>query len=294
MNSQNKIKIIADASCDFMQEEAKAMGLELAAIPVVIDGKDYLESVDLPHEEFYRLLINAKSIPVTAHISVQRFMDYFEQYHTEGYTDVIVITINSKGSYTYDSAVVGRNNFYEEHPELRESFHVYVVDSQSYSIGFAYPVTQALKKREDGLSAREIVAYLEDLAPRIEIYFSIMSLKWAKKSGRITVMAAFVGEMLGIKPIMRLADGEITMYDKVRGEKPVPSRLAEIAYERSADKKTYMTISGITNDVERKMIECMAEKTGTQPTMSMTIGPSIAINAGPDATAIMIIGEKRD
>ncbi len=94
-----------------------------------------------------------------------------------------------------------------------------MIDSLCYTYTYGYAVVQAAKQAEEGRSYEEILAYLDDYFSRAETYFSVYNLDFAKKSGRISVAAAFVGDMLGLRPIMSIIDGEIKIIEKVRGTK---------------------------------------------------------------------------
>ena len=96
-----------------------------------------------------------------------------------------------------------------------------MIDSLCYTYTYGYAVVQAAKQAEEGRSYEEILAYLDDYFSRAETYFSVYNLDFAKKSGRISVAAAFVGDMLGLRPIMSIIDGEIKIIEKVRGDKAV-------------------------------------------------------------------------
>ena len=113
----------------------------------------------------------------------------------------------------------------EEHPECEGKMHIYSHDGGSYSAGYGELAVMAGKMAQEGSSVEEINAYLEEKIAHRRIYFGIYNLKYAGKSGRIPSAAAFIGDKIGIKPIMKIWDHEITTAGKCRGEKKVVSKI---------------------------------------------------------------------
>ena len=117
----------------------------------------------------------------------------------EGYTHLVVVTIYSGASSMYHSALMAKEAFLEEHPN---AMTIEVIDSNCYTMGYGYPLIQACNKAKQGAEFEEIVAYIRDYLDRVRIYFSPFTLKYVKKSGRVSCTAAFVGEMIGLRPVI--------------------------------------------------------------------------------------------
>lgn len=288
-----KIKFITDSACDLEESAARENGITVLPIPITVDGKSYHERLDFTSAEFYKILLDAHTIPVTSHITA---ISFAEQYHTafdEGYTHIIVTTINSKGSSMFDAANLAKNIFYDEYPEVQGKLTIYVVDSKTYTIPYGYAQCEAARLAKAGMPCAQVVEFLKDFFSRIEIYFGVYSLEFAKKSGRINCAAAFVGDVLGLRPIISIIDGEMKIIDKVRGDKNVTPKLAEIACKRRVEGTPYLCIRALTDNVGEQLSSLMQEATGAAPIGLFYAGASITINAGPRLAGVMIMGEKR-
>jgi len=224
--------IITDSASDISEVAEKELNIKILPFQVAIDGKTYVSRQDFSNEEFYSMLENAKKLPTTSQITPFEFEELYLDLFNQGYEDVIIVLINSEGSATYNNSKRAINTFFDEHPEAKDKINIYTIDGRSYTCAYGYPVTVAAKKLNEGVSTKKIVEYLQDYTQRSIIYAGLYTLKYAGKSGRIPSAAAFVGDALGLKPLMRICDNQITTKDKVRGEKKiVPAIVDKIAEE---------------------------------------------------------------
>lgn len=289
-----KIKIITDTAADIMPDVAAHNNIEVMPIPIAIDGEGYREGVDFSKTEFYERLKNAAAIPVTSQVTAIEYMDAYKKCFDEGYDEVIVVTINSKGSGMYNSALMGISNLTEEYPETEGKINIRVVDSLNYSVMYGYAVVKAAEMVRENKSADEIVAYLEDFFTRVQSIFTVFTLDYAKKSGRISATAAFVGEKLGLRPVMDITDGAISVFDKARGDKNTLARmLKEIIALKDEPKSDYVMIYGEDIEPAKQLEEMIKEHFGISACGYCQIGASVTINAGPKLCGVMIIGKKR-
>ena len=142
----------------------------------------------------------------------------------------MVLTIYSGASSMYHSALMARDAFLEEHPG---AMTIEVIDSNCYTVGYGYPLMQACKKAQQGAEFEEVVAYIRDYLDRVRIYFSPFTLQYVKKSGRVSCTAAFVGELIGLRPVIS-AVGTTSVVEKVRGNAAILSSMEKIfAAQRS-------------------------------------------------------------
>ncbi|MFZ2537358.1 MAG: DegV family protein, partial [Oscillospiraceae bacterium] len=204
----NKIKIMTDSASDIPAELEAEYSIRILPFPVTIGDNGYLERVDFSNSEFYNMLIAAPKIPTTSQITTIQFYEEFKTIQKEGYREVIYTSINAKGSSTYNNALMAKEQLFKKHPELISEFKIHVVNSAAYTIAYGYPVIEAAKKAQKGASSKEIVGYLEDWFDSVEIYFAPYTLEFVRKSGRVPVAAAFVGELIGLRPIISIINGE--------------------------------------------------------------------------------------
>lgn len=139
---------------------------------------------------------------------------------------MILVLINSEGSATYGNSLLAAEQFFEEHPEYRDRVHIHSFDSLGYSALYGAPVIEAARMAESGADATAITAYLRDCLPHRQVYFGMYTLKYAAKSGRIPSAAAFLGDKLGLKPIMKIFDRAITTAAKCRGDAKLAQKVA--------------------------------------------------------------------
>ncbi len=203
------IKIMVDSATDFTEQQAKDLGLLFVPISVSFDGEEYLDGVNLFAEEFYKKLENVSSMPQTSLINEYRWSEAFEEATNDG-SELIVITISSKLSGTYQAALSASEKF---------DGKVFVVDSMNAACGEGVLAKYALLLRDEGKTAQEICDKLNEKKKDICVYAVIDTLKYLKKGGRISTATAILGTTLSIKPIVGVIDGEVKMIGKAMGNK---------------------------------------------------------------------------
>ena len=168
------------------------------------------------------------------------------------------------------------------------------MDGRNYSIGYGYPIIEACKKLSEGQTVDSVVSYLEDWAKHIEALLVGFDLRHMKKSGRISAAASFLGELMGLKPLIALYDGVTAVLKKARGEKAVIDAAVETAAARMIPKTPYMVLTTTHPDLEKEFIEKLTKKIGYPPAMVEKMGVVVSCNAGPDTVAVFIRGQERD
>ena len=213
-----KVKLITDSASDITPEDEKLYDIDVMPFEITLGNESLRERVDFTAPEFLEMIDKSEYLPKTAQITSMRFEEKFTHYFNEGYDALIVVLINSTGSKTYENALLAKKNLLEEHPEMAK-MRIEILDSHCYSLGYGYPVVESAKKLIAGQSVDNVVAYLTDMFNNCEIYIIGFNLRHMKKSGRINAAAAFLGELMGLKPLISLIDGESEVVKKSRGEK---------------------------------------------------------------------------
>lgn len=284
----SKIKFVTDSASDIPVQDEQALGIQVLPFPVSFGDTTYLSRVDIDDEKFYEMLEAAPELPTTSQITVFQYGEVFEAAYGEGFTDVINTTINSEGSGTYNSACLAAQMFYESHPEAEKTFRIHNIDGSSYTAAYGHAVVTGARMAQEGKEADEIVAFMKDWIDHSVIYFVTYTLKYASKSGRIPSAAAFVGELVGLKPVMRIADHKIVTNDKIRGEKKVISTIVKKALNDMEPGSEYVVICGNKLEDGDALEAAMTEAVGYAPAARYRIGAAIAINAGPHAVGVAI------
>lgn len=288
-----KIRIMTDSASDIPVSYEKELDIKILSFPVTVDGTSYMERIDFDAHRFYDMLKTSQNLPATSQITPYRFCEEFAKQYKQGYQDLIYISINSKGSSTNSSAYLGKELFYNENPEARDKIQIHIVDSLSYTIAYGHAVVEAAKKVEHGCDVPEILAYLDDWFNSVEIYFAPYTLEYVKKSGRVSCAAAFVGELLGLRPIISIIDGETKIVEKVRGDKAIIPALLKHAKARRLPQTQYCLVKSTLDSEYETLLSKVTKEFGAKPADIYQLGACITINSGYKVAGIIIKGENR-
>ena len=286
-----KVRIITDSGCDISPEAEKEWAKYLVVMPfaVTINGETYLDRIDITPDEFYKVLKENDEIPKHSQITAIQFEDKYRELYAEGVPDIIVDVINSHGSQTCAQAQLAADNLLEEFPDLA----VYVIDGRCYTLCYGYPVLEACKKLSEGQPVESVVSYLKDWASHTEAFIIGFELRHMKKSGRISAAASFLGELMGLKPLIVLYDEKTEVLKKARGEKAVIEAAVETISSRMIPKTPYSVITTTRPDLEKEFIDKMTKKVGYAPTLVEKCGVVVSCNAGPEFIGVIIRGQER-
>ena len=281
-----KIKIMSDSACDISLEHEKEFNIDILCFPVTIDGVGYMERETLTNFEFYEHLKTCNDQPATSQITSFRFVEHFKKVYEQGYKELIYVSISSTGSNTYNASLMARDTFFEENPDAKDKFKIHIIDSLIYTAGYGYPLIEAAKKAKKGVSSDEILAYLNDWFSCVQIYFAPYTLEQVKRSGRVSCAAAFVGELLGLRPLIRFKDGKSEVMEKIRGNKNIIPKIVDIVTKKMIPQTPYVVIQGSVPQHAEDLSAMMTKKIGYPPEMISYVGSAVANNCGAEVVAI--------
>jgi len=200
-----KVKIVTHSGCDLTKD--MVAGLDVTILPdlVVFGQEHYLNNVDIHPEEFYARIESGDVFPTSAHPTLSDFADAFRS--ASEYDEILCIVMSSKMTGTINTATLAASMLHEDEG-FAPAIHIY--DSLQVSFGMGYAVTEAARLAAQGACAQEIISYLNQLIPRIGVYFVMQSLKYARKGGRIGAIRAVGADTLGIKPLLCFRDGTVS------------------------------------------------------------------------------------
>ena len=282
-----RIKFSTDSASDLPAEMREELSIQVLPFPIAMGEKEYEDGVDFTPDEFYDMLLASPQIPTHAQLNAYVFTECFEAAWSEGYTDLIHVSINSKGSATYSNALQARDDFFKHHPEAKDSFHIYLIDSKTYTMAYGWAVAEAVKMARSGSTAEEIVAYIQDWLDHARVVFAPLDLRFAKKSGRISAVAAFMGEALGLKPVMTFTDGDSKILSKVRGEKNVISTIVDLCRKQRRPGTPYLLIRGNNREQSARLREACLSALGEEAVLEYPMGGVVSINAGPNVIGVI-------
>lgn len=273
-----KTRIIVDSTSDLMPE-ARAR-VSVVPLTVHFGDEEFIDGVTIDHKTFYEKLVETDVHPTTSQATPASFMAEYEKAAQAG-ESAVVITLSSKLSGTYQSAVIAAGD-YE---------NIYVVDSGNVAIGGGILVELALRLLDQGLEAPEIAAQLEAEKEKVRIVALLDTLEYLKKGGRISKTVAFAGAVLNIKPVVSVTDGEIQMLGKARGSRMGNNLLVqEIEKAGGVDfsKPVLLGYTGLSDALLLKYIEDSRQlwEAGLDQVRYTSIGSVIGTHAGPGAIAV--------
>lgn len=271
-------RIIVDSTADLVPEIKERV--HIVPLTVHFGDEEYIDGVTIDHETFYNRLIESDVLPTTSQATPDAFMKEFDKIKEAG-EEAVVITLASKFSGTYQSAMIAASE-YE---------NIYVVDSASAAMGSGILVELAFKLLDEGKKAAEIALILEEEKKKIVVVALVDTLEYLKKGGRISKAVAFAGGVLNIKPVLSVIDGEINMLGKARGSKMGNNLLVqEIDKAGGIDftKPVLLGYSGISDALLLKYIEDSRHiwEGNLNEVRYTSVGSVIGTHAGPGAVVV--------
>lgn len=283
--------IYTDSACDMSPETLAQWGI--SALPLTFrfgdDSKEYAEG-EMNIKDFYDRM-RAGSVAKTAAVNTQTFSDAFEVSLKEG-KDVLYIGFSSGLSTTYNSARLAAAQLGDAYPDRR----VVTVDSLAASAGFGLILYLAYEKKCGGADIDEVAAYVESIKLKLCHWFTVDDLVYLKRGGRVSGVTAFVGNMLGIKPVLHVDnDGHLINISKVRGRKTAIAALAD-KYTELADTPESNTVfishADCLDDAEA-LAEMIKSRHGVQTQIITSVGTVIGAHSGPGTLALFFIAKER-
>ena len=273
-----KTRIIVDSTADLMPEyKARVYTVPLT---VHFGPEEYVDGVTIDHKAFYEKLIESDALPTTSQATPDAFMREFQKARDAGEA-AVVITLAAKFSGTYQSARIAAEGFE----------NIYLVDGESAAMGTGILVELAFRLLDEGKSAAEIAAVLEEEKKKIVVVALVDTLEYLKRGGRISKAVAFAGGVLNIKPVLSVIDGEIRLLGKARGSKMGNNLLVQEIHKAGGidfSKPVLLGYSGISDALLLKYIEDSRPRwEGHLPQVRYTtVGSVIGTHAGPGAVVV--------
>lgn len=282
-----KIRIATDSTADIPKELCEKHHITVLPLTILAEGKEYRDGVDITPVEFYEILDRSKVLPVSSQVSNVLYTQLYTETWEQGYTDLIQVTINSKGSGTHQAAVLARDLFFEDHPEAKDQLAIHIVDSKTYSMAYGIPVVEAAQMIEEGAALDEVLAHLDDWLVHARPMFIPLNLRCVRKSGRISPAAAFVGDAIGLKPLITFEDGEPKILSKARGDHKAIAALVETCKRERRPGTNYALVHGYNEAALEQVRALVAQELDMPPMVEYYVGCIIGLNTGPDMVGLI-------
>ncbi len=285
-----KFEILCDSACDLPDSLIEAKSIDIIPFYISFDQENYLrERVDITLDDFYEKLYH--NFPKTSLPSVQDYINKFTPYAKEG-KSLICITLTSKFSGSYQSAVNAREMIIEEYPDA----DITVLDSRLCTVLQGLLVLQVARMRDADLSLQETLDKIEALISTGRIMYTIGTLDYLQKSGRIGKAGALAGNILKLKPLIVVRDGELQPYGTIRGRKKSLKKIMDMTkdyFEELGDspsRYSWCMAYGAVIDESMKVAEQLTKQLDIHSEIQLfKIGSTIGTSCGPDPVGIAFI-----
>lgn len=273
------IQIVIDSMVDMPKDFIEKHNIIVVPLTIIFGNEEYRDGIDLTNVQFYEKLTQVDDLPKTSQISPNTFMEIFKESLDQG-KEILCINGSSKASGTHQSAIIAKDSIGSDKIE--------VFDTMALSFGAGIFAYQAAKMVEEGKTLKEIIQDLNSIKMKVDHIFTVDTLEYLKKGGRLNPMKATVATMLNIKPILTVEDGLVESLDKVRGSKKVIGKMIELAKERG---KTFENkVIGISHanciDILELLKEQVIKDLKPREIVVTEIGCTIGTHAGPGTLAM--------
>ena len=271
-----KVAIVTDSTADLPSHLVKTRGITVVPLTLNFEGRSLLDGVEIRPSEFYRRLPNATTHPTTSQPSPGRFAEAYSEL-LNAHTEVVSIHISEKLSGTYASAVQGA--------EMTDPKRVHVIDSQLVSMSLGLLTLAATEVARKGVAASEVEKRVSEMREHVQTYFSVATLEFLRRGGRIGRASAMLGSVLQVKPVLCIRDGLVTPLERVRTFDRALNRVVELTREVDRGQGLCVIVghADAEADAERvaRELEPMAETLMIQP-----LGPVVGAHAGPGVVGV--------
>lgn len=276
------VRIVTDSTADFTPAEAAALGITIVPLTVFFGDEAFLDIVEIDNATFYDKLQKTKELPRTSQPSPASFLEAYTRLIGEGADGILSVHLSSKLSGTYQSACTARDTM----PEGVRKVPIEVIDSLSISGGMSLSIRRAAQEAEQGLSLEEIKSHLLKNLSRTRFFAVLDTLEFLKRGGRIGAARALLGNMLSVKPIITLKDGEVVAVGQPRTRSKAYARVAQLASELVPFEELLIAESNV--EVGEQLAEAL-KAIYSQPIRRYDLGGVLGTHTGPGTVAVIIM-----
>ena len=283
--------MIFDSNGERWYTRAEELGLDYISMPYYINGEEYFYDLGKAtnFRKFYDL-VRAGNIPKTQALNPEDYKNFLTPYFERG-EDILYISFSHKLSGTFQSLDLALRELRERFPDRKCT----VFDTNSISLGTGIQVEAAARRKAEGASDEEILAFLSAFTDRVCVYFTVDDLMHLKRGGRCSGLAAVAGTVLGLKPMLSVgADGGLAVLSKISGRKKAIRTLAEKVISELTDESypVYVVDADCPEEGD-KLRDLILEKRPGANVVRQIVGPVIGSHCGPGTLGVIFVGDKR-
>lgn len=273
-----KTAVVTDSTCDLAADFVRRHNIHILPLKILYPDREYHDGVDIQPEEIYQRMPG--EIPKTSTPSPGEVKSLWEKLSVQGFTKVLAIHISSGLSSTINTVRMVSQEF----PHIETA----VIDSKALSMALGFLVMEAARLVKDNVPFLEVVSRLQNLQQKIHAFFVVGTLEYLKIGGRINTVAATIGEVLKLKPIISInEDGKYYTFAKVRGRHQSLQRLAEIVEESLGVGKWKLAVMhGGAPEEANRILERLSHLRGVVERFYGQIGPAMVVHTGPGLVGV--------
>ena len=273
----SSVAVVTDSTADLPADLVRSRGVTVVPLTVTLEGKEYLDGVDITADEFYTRLQGANGpVATTSQPAPARFQEVYRQL-LQDHDEVISLHISEKLSGTYAAAVQGA--------ELAGAGdRVRVVDSAMVSMPLGLMVLAATEVAAGG-SAGEVVERLGALRREVTVFFMVSTLEYLRRGGRIGAANALLGSVLQVKPVLTIRDGQVTPLERVRTRERALARVIDLVREQDRGQGLCAIVGHAAAEATAERIASEIEP-GCDTLLVQPLGPVVGAHAGPGTVGV--------
>ena len=276
-----KIKIITDSTADLSKEIYEKYDIEVLPLLINFGEESYLDGVEINPQKVFERIEKDDILPTTAQVIPNRFIEAYKKYLSEGYK-IISIHMSSAMSGTYQSACIAK--------ETLETQDIVVIDSQNVTAALGILVLKAAKLREKGYDIAKMEEELNNIKEKIKVSVYFDSLEYLVRGGRISKTAGIVGGMLGIKLILEIKEGLMSVKDKIRGNKKSIKKIISDLENANLDDEVPVILIDVNNiEIKEALREYM--KNNNVNFVECPVGSTVSIHSGPGCCGLVFLNK---
>ena len=283
----SKVKIITDSSSDFRLEQYEENDVECIPFLITLDGKRHLkELIDISADELYEMMLaDPKLFPKTAYSALPEYMDCFRKHLSKG-MDVFFLSMTANFSSLFQNLLIARDALLAEFPGRK----IITYDSRTCAGGQALLLWKAIELRNSGHGAEEIEQRLDGFSESLDITFTVNTLEYLQKGGRIGALSAILGELLSIKPVIRLVNGEFHAIQKTIGRKKAIRAIIDTHFKLRPDVcgRDFIVIQSAARNEAEDTAAILENEFGAvfRYDRIISVGATIGVHIGPSVVGI--------
>jgi DegV family protein with EDD domain len=277
--SRGSVAIVIDSTAFMPRPLLDSYGISVVPNLVHWGTESYRDGVDIQPSEFFERLKTDPVMPTTSVASVGEVRDVYARA-AETAEAVVGVHISTKLSGTYSAAVQAKAML----PDAR----IEIVDSQSTAMALGFVALMAARAAADGASVEQVVEAARNAIPHVGLLFTVDTLDYLRRGGRIGGASAFIGNLMDVKPILELKDARVEPMERARSKKKAVARILEVIAERVQGKAPIRlaTIHAAANDEARALLDAATDRLGAVEAILAEASPTVAVHAGPGTVGL--------